>query len=91
MQTTLNISEEDRKTIVEAFGQESGRWFKCPNGHVYVVTECGGATEESICNECGARVGGTNHYVGDGNNLATEMDGAEAPMFPTALDRPVQQ
>lgn len=40
-----------------------GRWFKCPNGHYYVITECGGAMQEGKCNECGATIGGGNHRV----------------------------
>lgn len=23
----------------------AGHWFKCPNGHIYVIGDCGGATE----------------------------------------------
>ncbi len=81
------MSEDERKGIVEAFGSRAGRWFKCPNGHVYVVTECGGVTEIGKCNECGSTIGGENHQVLQFNQLATEMDGAQSPMYPTALQR----
>jgi hypothetical protein len=83
----LGISEEERLSIVEAIGGPVGRWFKCPNGHPYVVTECGGATQEGTCPECGAAVGGANHQISVGNTLASEMDGAQAPAYPTALHR----
>ena len=73
--------------IVKAFGPTTGKWFKCPNGHVYIITECGGATQEGVCNECGAAVGGSDHAVLPTNDLATEMDGAIEPLYPTALSR----
>lgn len=62
-----------------------GHWYKCPNGHVYVIGECGGAMEQSTCNECGAQIGGGSHRLVAGNTLAGEMDGAQQPAWPTAL------
>ena len=32
--------------------------------------------ERSSCNECGAVIGGANHRLEEGNELAREMDGA---------------
>ena len=32
--------------------------------------------ERSRCNECGAVIGGENHRLEEGNELAPEMDGA---------------
>ena len=32
--------------------------------------------ERSSCNECGAVIGGANHRLEEGNELAPEMDGA---------------
>ena len=46
------------------------------SGHVYVITECGGAMEESQCPECKERIGGTRHRLLESNRLAPEMDGA---------------
>lgn len=82
--TGLGISEEDRKMIVAAI-QLPGHWFKCPNGHVYLITECGGAMERARCPECKANIGGMNHSLASGNQLASEMDGAQNPAWPTAL------
>ena len=31
--------------IIKAMGLSAGHWFECPNGHPYIITECGGATE----------------------------------------------
>ena len=45
-------------------------------GHIYAIGECGGATEEGRCPECGSTIGGQNHRLLEDNALATEMDGA---------------
>jgi hypothetical protein len=47
-----------KKMIIEAVGLGSGHWFECPNGHPYVIGECGGAMEKSLCPECKAEIGG---------------------------------
>ena len=51
----------------------TGHWFQCPNGHPYVITECGGATVESTCPECGSRIGGGSHRLREDNSGATEL------------------
>ena len=43
------------------------KWYKCPNGHFYVVGECGGPMEQSVCPECRARIGGQHHVPEQGN------------------------
>ncbi|NXV98239.1 ZNFX1 protein, partial [Calonectris borealis] len=72
----LGISEAERVQIVSAIGCPRGHWFKCRNGHIYVIGECGGAMERSRCPECHAVIGGTNHTLDSTNSLASEMDGA---------------
>lgn len=72
----LGISEAERVQIVSAIGYPCGHWFKCKNGHIYVIGECGGAMETSKCPECHAVIGGTNHALDSTNSLASEMDGA---------------
>jgi hypothetical protein len=76
------ITESERKVIVQAMGFTKGHWFKCPNGHIYSIADCGGAMVVSKCNECGARIGGTNHQLLSDNALASEMDGAVRPAWP---------
>ena len=34
-------------------------WYKCPNGHMYGVGDCGLLNGYGACVECGARVGGS--------------------------------
>ena len=50
-------------------------------GHIYCITECGGAMEESKCPECGSSIGGHNHQLRADNRLASEMDGARYAAF----------
>ncbi|KAG9473955.1 hypothetical protein GDO78_004320 [Eleutherodactylus coqui] len=73
----LGITENERVMIIEAMGLTKGHWFKCPNNHVYCITECGGAMQRSSCPECNAVIGGVNHTLESGNRLASEMDGAQ--------------
>lgn len=75
--TMLMITDAERKEIVKAIGLSKGHWYKCPNGHPYAIADCGGAMVEVKCNECGAIIGGHNHTLAPGNQLAPEMDGAQ--------------
>ncbi|XP_040837269.1 NFX1-type zinc finger-containing protein 1 [Ochotona curzoniae] len=77
----LGISEEERVQIVSAMGLPRGHWFKCPNGHIYVIGECGGAMQRGTCPECKEVIGGTNHTLESSNRLASEMDGAQHPAW----------
>jgi hypothetical protein len=81
---TKQISKEEVKEVLQAMqeggnrgyaygGSWSAHWFECPKGHPYFIGECGGAMEESICPECGATVGGTNHRLADTNRPATNL------------------
>ena len=71
------ITEKEKMEIVRAIGLSKGHWFKCPNGHVYCIGECGGAMEKSKCPECKSDIGGSNHALLQSNSLAPEMDGAQ--------------
>ena len=37
----LGITEHERKDIVSALNLSKGRWYVCPNGHPYLITEVG--------------------------------------------------
>ena len=61
-----------------------GHFFKCPNGHPYVIGDCGGATQVSQCPECGAQIGGRHHSVVASNaqddvltRMAREFEGLQ--------------
>ena len=49
-------------------------WYKCPNGHLYVVGECGGPMQQGICPECRAQIGGLNHVPANRNIAVNNLD-----------------
>ena len=54
--TGLGISEVEKQQVVAAMGSARGHWYSCPNGHVYNIGDCGGATVEANCPDCHARL-----------------------------------
>lgn len=82
--TGLGISNEERVMIVKAMNLNKGHWYKCINGHVYAIGDCGGAMESRRCPECDATIGGAQHTLAQGNSVATEMDGAQHPAWSNA-------
>ncbi|XP_046375706.2 NFX1-type zinc finger-containing protein 1-like [Haliotis rufescens] len=76
-ESTIGVSDEERVMIVEAVGLNRGHWYKCKEGHVYAIGECGRAYEEATCPECGGAVGGDAHRLTEDNAWAPEMDDAE--------------
>ena len=54
--TGLGISEVEKREVVAAMGQARGHWYSCPNGHVYNIGDCGGATVEANCPDCHERL-----------------------------------
>ncbi len=74
-ETKLSISERERNHIVSIFNAKGGigRWFKCKNGHIYVITECGGPTQVSKCPECNESIGGYSHRLLPESEVANEM------------------
>ena len=63
------LTPEERVMIVKAMNFSQGHWYKCPNGHIYAIGECGGAMEQRQCPECGATIGGTHHRLVQGNQV----------------------
>ncbi|CAG9770858.1 unnamed protein product [Ceutorhynchus assimilis] len=80
----VQISDKERLEIVQALNFRQGHWYKCPNGHPYVIDDCGGANQISTC-ICGEKIGGTNHHLLRSNALAGEMDGATRHAWPGGL------
>ncbi|KAL3857874.1 hypothetical protein ACJMK2_012503 [Sinanodonta woodiana] len=74
----LGISDDERIMVLKAMGfSQKGHWYKCKNGHVYAIGECGGAMAEGKCPECQETIGGSAHRLRDDNQVASEMDGAK--------------
>ena len=63
------LSKEERVMIVKAMGFSKGHWYKCPNGHIYAIGDCGGANQESRCPECNLVIGGMHHKLHAGNEV----------------------
>ncbi|XP_065220934.1 LOW QUALITY PROTEIN: NFX1-type zinc finger-containing protein 1-like [Planococcus citri] len=87
------LSQEEKRMIHKAmtesfFGgmNKQGHWFKCSKGHIYCITECGGAMEESHCPECGEKIGGRDHRYVETARLASDMDGATIPAWSSGVD-----
>lgn len=57
--------------IMKAVGESKGHWYECPNGHPYVIGDCGGAMEKSKCPECESQIGGGSHQLAKGNNISS--------------------
>jgi len=58
------LSLQEKADIVKAFGfSHRGHFYNCENGHTFVITECGGATQEARCPECNAPIGGSGHRL----------------------------
>jgi len=69
------VSFQEKQSIVKAMGfAHRGHFYRCPNGHPYVITECGGAMQASVCPECGADIGGGNHRLRGDNARATDLE-----------------
>lgn len=88
--TGLAISIDEKDMILKAINLQRGHWYKCRCGFIYCIGECGGAMQRSNCPECKETIGGANHSLVQGNELATEMDGATQPAWPTNLMEQLQ-
>ncbi|GJP50063.1 hypothetical protein CLOM_g9207 [Closterium sp. NIES-68] len=67
------LSEHEKGDVYRAIGLGGGHWYRCPNGHLYVIGECGRAWVESRCPECNEVVGGSGHVLREGNVSASDF------------------
>ncbi|KAG0279807.1 hypothetical protein BGZ95_000157 [Linnemannia exigua] len=75
---SVPLSKEEKMEIFRAVNEHlrgSGHWYLCPNGHQYVIADCGMAMVQSNCPECGERIGGGHHALLQSNRLDREMEG----------------
>ncbi|KIY70900.1 hypothetical protein CYLTODRAFT_391263 [Cylindrobasidium torrendii FP15055 ss-10] len=69
------MSVNEMKEVVKAFGfSHTGHFYNCPNGHPFVITECGGAMQQAVCPECSAPIGGMNHSLDSSNTRNRELE-----------------
>ena len=71
------LSEEEKKMIVKAIDGKPGSWYKCRNGHIYNIGQCGGAMVTSKCPHCKVLIGGRCHQLLSDNVHAGEFDGSQ--------------
>lgn len=88
LKSPKSLTSAEKRMINEAMRKDfynggSGHWFTCSKGHYYVITECGGAMETANCPECGEVIGGNDHRYVATARLASDMDGATQPAFPS--------
>ncbi|KAJ8523127.1 hypothetical protein ONZ45_g408 [Pleurotus djamor] len=71
----LPLSRDEQVEIVRALNfSHTGHFYNCPNGHTFVITECGGAMQRATCPECGSPIGGSDHTLDASNTRATEYE-----------------
>jgi hypothetical protein len=72
------VTKEEQQAVLQALFKADprlaspgftghGHINRCPNGHIYVIGDCGGAVMTARCHECGATIGGTGHALAEGN------------------------
>eukprot|EP00899_Mesostigma_viride_P007931 jgi/Mesvir1/17139/Mv26415-RA.1 len=82
-QRAQKMGMEEMQGVVRAMAGQvrAGGWYRCPNGHLYCITECGGAMQESTCPTCGKGIGGSQHRLRGDNANALDVDGAQRPAW----------
>ncbi|RUS19771.1 hypothetical protein BC937DRAFT_86940 [Endogone sp. FLAS-F59071] len=71
------VTLQEKVELFRAISQDvrgSGHWYQCPNGHTYVIIDCGLAHEESRCPECGAGIGGSNYQLRQDNTIDQQFE-----------------
>lgn len=71
------LTEEETREIVSAMNLSQGRWYKCPQGHIYSIAGCGRPVQQAICPECRNVIGGRRYQPFEGNMEAPEMGGMQ--------------
>ena len=70
-------------TIMGAVGSVT-KWWKCPNGHLYAVGNCGQLNQSGKCPSCGAQIGGQNKHgsvTPQGNAQAGQVGNETKPGY----------
>eukprot|EP00062_Callorhinchus_milii_P005522 gi/632945075/ref/XP_007887854.1/ PREDICTED: NFX1-type zinc finger-containing protein 1-like [Callorhinchus milii] len=75
------ISEREKLMVVHATKLTQGHWYKCRNGHIYAIGNCGMAMETGVCPECHTTIGGTNCQLLSDNLVASEMIRTDSSEF----------
>lgn len=79
-----SLTLEQKIVLVKALNIPNGHWFKCKNGHIYAIGDCGGAVEKSVCPDCKSVIGGESYRLAEGNQHTGELDGTQISSYDTA-------
>ncbi|XP_052807608.1 E3 ubiquitin-protein ligase rnf213-alpha-like isoform X3 [Mya arenaria] len=58
---------EVQEAMLGSRGGENPVFYRCPNGHPYVIGNCGRPYHVAKCKDCGADIGGQGHQALPGN------------------------
>ncbi|KAG4066118.1 hypothetical protein HA402_010320 [Bradysia odoriphaga] len=47
----------NRQNIFKAMGFAGNHWYRCSNGHLYTVADCGALNQSGVCPECRTAIG----------------------------------
>ncbi|GAX83659.1 hypothetical protein CEUSTIGMA_g11084.t1 [Chlamydomonas eustigma] len=67
------LAAASKMEISEVASYMQSHLYRCPNGHLYVIGDCGMAMETGRCPECGESVGGGSHTLHSTNSAATDV------------------
>lgn len=78
-ETSLANQIEILKTVITAdphIHSSAGRGhiYRCPQGHMYIIGECGRANQSGRCPDCGSVIGGGGHVLEAHNQLIRAED-----------------
>lgn len=71
------VSNDEMRAVVAAMTNDfrgTGHWYRCRNGHLFTVGECGMPMQTSRCPQCGETVGGQNHRAVEGVTHANDIE-----------------
>ncbi|KAL3881507.1 hypothetical protein ACJMK2_027939 [Sinanodonta woodiana] len=66
-----------REVMMVNRGEDNPVFYRCPNGHPYIIGECGRPYTVSKCPKCGSEIGGQLHVPRPGNVLDPGVDCTE--------------
>ncbi|KAL3881512.1 hypothetical protein ACJMK2_027944 [Sinanodonta woodiana] len=70
--------QEIREVLLAYKGKDTPVFYRCPNGHPYVIGDCGRPYTVSKCPKCGSEIGGQLHEPHPGNVVDPGVDRTES-------------
>ena len=73
---TFPDSAERHIAVVNQAVGNFTNWGRCPNGHLYLIGDCGQANQGGRCQDCGVPIGGAAHGTFHAGNAVAGARGA---------------